>query len=659
MLNYKGILALVFLTFTCTSFTIKAQNTEIKPNYAYVHAPKMAFAFMPLPFGAIEAKGWMRDWMLLTKEGLVGQSEAFQKGWRDGMPEPFFCEQTAYWVDGMLQTGYALHDKELINKAKADIDGFLKNRNYVSSWSMAVYGRAIMAYYKGTGDPAILAAMTDLYKDADLSGFWEITKLFGNLKPVFGEGVTADIPSIVEHEPRNLVQVEAMLEAYSYGADSALVIKALEGLKKYDTRFINHFLGRARETEHNNNGCFLSMHGVTYNEFAKLWALAYLYNGNPDYLQTSVNAYKELDEQNMMPFGVNSSQENLMGVDATASSETCTVSDFINSNIALYRIIGDRSYGDKIERALFNAGAAAWSNDCKLHVYSQAPNKLTLHDKPILKDHFKFKSTHDPLCCTGNITRMIPNFVLHSWMATPDNGVAALMYAPSEVTVNVADNVSVKIEEITDYPFNGNITFTVNPKQTVMFPLYLRIPQWCTNPLIKVQGKTVKAVINDKGFLVIHRQWTANDKVLVYFPMQVNCVTDVTKSIGNRSSLDTTEVVTPNLPYAYIERGPLLYTLKINDKTTKYRYALIPEFKKYKASTFKMANRSPWANVPVTISLKAQPIEWSQCPKLETEAQQSTSKRELITLVPYGCSQGVRVTMFPYVNPEKDMIKLK
>jgi len=245
---------------------------------------------------------------------------------------------------------------------------------------------------------------------------------------------------------------------------------------------------------------------------------------------------------------------------------------------------------------------------------------------------------------------MIPNYVLHSWMATPDNGVAVMMYGPSEVNVKVADAVSVRIEETTEYPFNENIVFTVIPQQTVAFPLYLRIPQWCTNPLIKVQGKTVKAVINHKGFIVINRQWKANDKVLVCLPMQVKCVTDVTKSIGNRSSLDTTDVVTPNLPYAYIERGPLLYTLKINDKATKYRYALIPELKKYKASTFGLTNRFLWANIPVTISLKAQPVEWNQCPKLETEVRQSTSKRELITLVPYGCSQGIRVTMFPYVS---------
>jgi len=624
--------------------------TKANLNYPYVHAPIVQPQFTPLPYRSIEASGWLRDWAVMTKQGLVGNSQAFEKGWGNGMPEPFMNEQTAYWIDGMLRTGYILNDTALINRAITDIDSFLINKKYESSWAMAVYGRAIMAYYRATGNSRLLNAINQLYANANLTGFWEITKMFGNLQPIFGEGVTADISSIVQNEPRNLVQAEAMLEAYSYGGDSLLLKNSLDALKKYDTRFINHFLSRERETCNHNNGCLLSMHGVTYNELNKLWALAYLYNGDKAYLQTSINAYKELDDSNMMPFGVNSSEENLMGVDAIGSSETCDISDFINSNIALFRITGNSIYGDKIERALFNAGGAAWSHNCKKHVYSQSPNKISFLDDLKSKGHYEYKPTHDPLCCTANITRMIPNYVLHSWMATPDNGVAAMLYGPSKVTIKVANNTEITITEKTDYPFDENIVLNIKTPSSVKFPLYLRIPKWCKNPVVSIDNKRVKIAVNKNGFMVINRSWNKETTVKINFVMQPKCITGITKSNGARSSLDLSKTLTAGLPYVFVERGPLLYTLKIENENTKFRYAINPLKVDFRISKTNLPSDFNWGIVPNTIQLNAQAIEWSECPRLPASKIEKSTKIERITLVPYGSSQSTRITMFPIVK---------
>ena len=54
-----------------------------------------------------------------------------------------------------------------------------------------------------------------------------------------------------------------------------------------------------------------------------------------------------------------------------------------------------------------------------------------------------------------------PKFTQHLWYATPDNGIAAIVYSPSEVTANVGDNVPVVISEDTYYPMDHQITFTI------------------------------------------------------------------------------------------------------------------------------------------------------------------------------------------------------
>jgi len=43
-----------------------------------------------------------------------------------------------------------------------------------------------------------------------------------------------------------------------------------------------------------------------------------------------------------------------------------------------------------------------------------------------------------------------------------DNGIASLIYAPSEVTAQVGNDITVKIAEKTDYPFEEKIDFNLS-----------------------------------------------------------------------------------------------------------------------------------------------------------------------------------------------------
>jgi DUF1680 family protein len=65
-----------------------------------------------------------------------------------------------------------------------------------------------------------------------------------------------------------------------------------------------------------------------------------------------------------------------------------------------------------------------------------------------------------------------PKFTQNLFYATPDRGIAALVYAPGRVTAKVADQVETEITEQTDYPFSDKITFTVHlsEQQRTIFP---------------------------------------------------------------------------------------------------------------------------------------------------------------------------------------------
>ena len=79
-------------------------------------------------------------------------------------------------------------------------------------------------------------------------------------------------------------------------------------------------------------------------------------------------------------------------------------------------------------------------------------------------------------CCTANMHQGWPKLVQSLWMLTPERGLAAVTYAPSEVRTVVAGDVAVTISEDTEYPFRESVRLKVSPAAPVTFPLLLRIP---------------------------------------------------------------------------------------------------------------------------------------------------------------------------------------
>ena len=53
------------------------------------------------------------------------------------------------------------------------------------------------------------------------------------------------------------------------------------------------------------------------------------------------------------------------------------------------------------------------------------------------------------------------------------------------------------------------------------FPLTLRIPRWCENPAVSVNGKPVKLPRPARGWAIIERRWHSGDEVRLELPMKI------------------------------------------------------------------------------------------------------------------------------------------
>ncbi len=202
-------------------------------NYGRAAEPVARPGFLPLPPGAIEPGGWVRDWAIAAREGITGHLDEYHPvygdAWKgtpvkapnaaaDGTGWPL--EQCSYWLDGLVRLGYVLHDETLIAKAKARLDPVVDgvNRGGASfiywrtnppagfnSWAHSHMGRALVAYYQATGERRILEALLKVYRAYPVP--------MGRLELNGGD-------------VSGLCNLDAMLETYSYTGDRQLLERA-------------------------------------------------------------------------------------------------------------------------------------------------------------------------------------------------------------------------------------------------------------------------------------------------------------------------------------------------------------------------------------------------------------------------------------------------
>jgi hypothetical protein len=420
-----------------------------------------------------------------------------------------------------------------------------------------------------------------------------------------------------------------------------------------------------------SKGDFMTRHGGGYYEILRAPALLYNWTGNKTDLDATVKSIEWGDNRHLLPIGVCSGEEYLAGIGSTRNVETCNITYASWAFLWMLRITGDNNYADRVERIFFNAAPAPVARDFKTMCYYQSSNrysnKLPLEEpRHPGKESYKFtKIGHPVQCCVANINRNIPNYVSNMWMATMDNGLAATLYGPCNVKTRVADNIPVEIDCQTSYPFEETINVTVNPARNVEFPIYLRIPEWCEKPKIKINGTDTDIKKESNGFLKVSRIWKKADKIILYFPMTVKMlrgretpyprIAYFEHDIDRKLAKDTTI----NSPYGCVYYGPLLFSLPIADENpdkemsdAKFNYALDVTSSDAAGQIEVIRHPIPqkwsWSlESPVQLKVHAREFDWKPTesqplPRELVKGGESTS----VALVPYGCTK-FRVSMFP------------
>jgi len=191
--------------------------------------------------------------------------------------------------------------------------------------------------------------------------------------------------------------------------------------------------------------------------------------------------------------------------------ETCGFVEFMHTFEMMTHLSGEPVWADRCEDIAFNSFPAALTPDHKATHYITCANCVQLDNgKKGRQFDNRFPmlaykpGIHDYRCCPHNLGMGWPYYAEELWLATGDRGLCASLYAASEVTAAVGDaGAAATIIEETDYPFGETVTLRVSVPKPTSFPLYLRIPRWCADAALAVNGAPAAVRARPLSYLVL------------------------------------------------------------------------------------------------------------------------------------------------------------
>lgn len=235
----------------------------------------------------------------------------------------------------------------------------------------------------------------------------------------------------------------------------------------------------------------------------------------------------------------------------TAHNETCANIGNVLWNWRMFQLTGEAKYTDIVELALYNSVLSGISLDGKKFLYT---NPLAYSDalpfqQRWSKDRVEYISLSN--CCPPNVVRTIAEVGNYAYSVS-EKGLWVNLYGSNQLSTQLTNGASVKLLQETAYPSDGAIRLRLQEAPAQPFSIFLRIPGWCKNPVLLLNGKRVNTKLEPGQYASINREWKKGDKLELRLPMPTVL-------------MEANPLVEETRNQVAVKRGPVVYCLESVD----------------------------------------------------------------------------------------------
>lgn len=235
----------------------------------------------------------------------------------------------------------------------------------------------------------------------------------------------------------------------------------------------------------------------------------------------------------------------------TAHNETCANIGNVLWNWRMFLLTGDSKYADVVELALYNSVLSGVSMDGTKFFYTNplAASKDYPYDLRWSGGRSAYISKSN--CCPPNLVRTIAE--VNDYMySIGEKGLYINMYGGNVLNTELHDGTKIKLEQTTNYPWDGKIVITIKEATSNVVNIFLRIPGWSKGYSLRINGSYPKVRDRDGGFVIAGRKWNAGDKIELNFEMPATL-------------LESNPLVEETKNQVTVKRGPIVYCMESAD----------------------------------------------------------------------------------------------
>jgi DUF1680 family protein len=354
------------------------------------------------------------------------------------------------------------------------------------------------------------------------------------------------------------------------------------------------------------------------------------FTGDEGYMKAMKAVWEDVVYRNMYITGGIGSSGNNEGFsidydlpNEQAYCETCASVGMVFWNQRMNLLTGESKYFDVLERSLYNGALDGLSLSGDRFFYG---NPLASNGKHSRREWF------GTACCPANIARLVSS--LGDYIYNKSNESVWINLLISSQTKVTMGKTPVAIEQKSNYPWDGDVTVSVNPEKKSKFNVMLRLPGWATGEtvpgdlyhFVKKSNATISIKVNgkdfpyttDKGYAMITRDWKKGDVISLSLPMEV-------KEIVSKETIKADE------GRIALQRGPLVYCVEGADNDGQAWNFVVPENTPYSSQY-----NSSLLNGVVTIQANVPAVT------IGNDGVSISTQTKTITAIPYysWCNRG-------------------